>query len=230
MRKLKLQVALDITDLGAAMLTAAQVVDSADHIEIGTLLLRHYGTRAIEVLRAEFEGAILVADCKTIDCGEIEAELAISAGADAVTVQAVAPRETIEAVCRTARKMGAFVMADSIGIRDMRELARKLDGLPLSQVILHRGRDEQSTRGPIPVHETVDAAAAVTLPPLAIAGGITLNDAAGLNALSGIDTVIVGQAIVASSAPGDAAREFRSVLSGVGDEHGARRDFLVGTI
>jgi 3-keto-L-gulonate-6-phosphate decarboxylase len=230
MKRPKIQVALDTTDLSDALTVALQVADVVDRIEIGTPLLRKYGIRAIEALRAELGQTVLVADCKIVDYGEVETTLAINAGANGITVQATAARETVEAVCETAISMGAFAMADSIGIIDMRDLERKLRGLKLSHVIIHRGKDEQSLRGPISIRETIDSVTNIKLPPLAIAGGITPGDISDLAMLDGIDTLIVGEAIISSYVPRVTANKFWSALHEIGDEYGTRRDRTLGTV
>src|ERR1022692_567801 len=202
----RLQVALDVTDLDRALYVASQVIDIADRIEVGTPLLRKHGVFAIQAIRAKFHETILVADCKIMDFGESETKLAIDAGADGVIVQAVAPTETIEAVCRTAQRLGAFAMVDCIGITNMTSLARKLNGLPLSHLIIHKSKDEQTSMGPIRARETLDLAVGNYLAPLAIAGGITAANVSELVALPQIDTLIVGEAIVSSATPQDVAR------------------------
>lgn len=201
MTKPKLQVALDTTDLGTALHIAAQISGIADRIEVGTPLLRRHGIRAIEAIRDKFAEAVIVADSKIMDCGESETAQAIEAGASGVVVQAAAPLETIEAVCLTAEALGAFAMVDCIGIADLKRLAGQLRGLPVSHLVVHKSRDEQHTMGSIQPQELIGITSDAALPPLAVAGGIGPGNAAKLAALTGIDTIIVGQAIVSSRNP-----------------------------
>jgi 3-keto-L-gulonate-6-phosphate decarboxylase len=201
--KPKLQIALDTMDLVKALSVASQTVDIVDRIEVGTPLLRKHGMRAIEAVRARCEGAVVVADCKIMDYGELETTEAIRAGANGVIVQAAAPAETIKAVCLTAQSLGAFTMVDCIGIADTREFAHAFSDLPLSHLIVHKNKDEQWAMGPIQAYEVFDVAADTGLPPLAVAGGITPATVSKLVALANIDTVIVGRAVVASDAPAE---------------------------
>jgi 3-hexulose-6-phosphate synthase len=207
--KLKLQVALDTMDLALALNVAAQTIDSVDRIEVGTPLLRKHGMHAIRAVRAEFEDAVLVADCKIMDYGELETREAIKAGANGVIVQAVAPIETIKAVCLTAQSLDAFAMVDCIGISDIRGLANELQSLPLSHLIVHKSRDEQGAMGPIQAYEIFDVTTDMSLPRLAVAGGITPANVSKLSTLANIDMIIVGKAIVASDAPRDVVRSLR---------------------
>jgi 3-hexulose-6-phosphate synthase / 6-phospho-3-hexuloisomerase len=206
MKPPRLQVALDTTDLDRALFVAAETVGVADRIEVGTPLLRKYGVSAIEAVRAKFDDAVVVADFKIMDRGELEAGLAIDAGASGVIVQAAAAVETVEAVCRTAERYGAFTMVDCIGIADVSAVAKELHGLPLSHLIIHKSKDEQSSNGPIRASEVPYLTNEVPLPALALAGGITLANVPRLIGLADIDIIIVGQAIVSSATPADVAR------------------------
>jgi 3-hexulose-6-phosphate synthase len=214
MMKPKLQVALDTQDLDRALDIAAQTRGVANRIEVGTPLLRTYGIRAIEAVRKNFSEAEVVADSKTMDCGESETAQAIEAGANGVIVQAVAPTETIEAVCLTAERLGAFAMVDCIGITDIKGLANELRDLPVSHLIVHRSRDEQRTMGSIEAPAVLSAATSSDLPLLAVAGGIAPGNVAKLVPLDKIDTIIVGQAIVASESPRDMARRLLAAWTG----------------
>jgi 3-keto-L-gulonate-6-phosphate decarboxylase len=204
--KPKLQIALDTMDLARALSVATQTVDIVDRIEVGTPLLRKHGMRAIEAVRARCEDAVVVADCKIMDYGELETTEAIRAGANGVIVQAAAPAETIKAVCLTAQSLGAFTMVDCMGITDIRGVAHDLRDLPLSHLIVHKSKDEQGALGPIQAYEIFDVTTGTGLPPLAVAGGIAPANVAKLVALANIETVIVGRAVVASDAPAEVVR------------------------
>jgi 3-hexulose-6-phosphate synthase / 6-phospho-3-hexuloisomerase len=203
--KPKLQVALDTVDLDRALNVAAQTRGIADRIEVGTPLLRRHGMRAIEAVRKNFSEAVVVADSKIMDYGESETIQSIEAGANGVIVQGVAPTETIEAVCLAAQRLGAFAMVDCIGVMDIKGLVTGLRELPVRHLIVHRSRDEQQTMGSIEAPEILKAAASSDLPLLAVAGGIAPSNVAKLVPLANIDTIIVGQAIVASESPRDVA-------------------------
>ena len=216
----RLQVALDTIDLPKAVRVATQVVDVVDRIEIGTPLLRRYGVRAIEEMRDHCRDSILIADFKTMDYGYLETKLAIDAGANGVIVQAAATRATLEAACSCAIERNAFVMVDGIGFTDIAELARKVTGLSVKNVIIHKSKDEQNRYGPLGGLLDADIIPGLPLPPLAIAGGITLHNVSDLLLGNNIDTIIVGSAIVTSSYPREVAKGFMSLLNG--GDHGIR--------
>lgn len=198
--------ALDTTDLDWALFAARETVGIADQIEVGTPLLCKYGVSAIEAVRATVGDAVVVADFKIMDRGELEARLAIDAGADGVIVQAAATIETVEAVCRTAERCGAFTMVDCINIADVSAVAKEFHGLPLSHLIIHKSKDKQDSKGPISAGEVPYLTSDVPLPALALAGGITLANVPSLVGLTDIDIIIVGHEIISSTAPADVAR------------------------
>jgi 3-hexulose-6-phosphate synthase len=207
-----LQVALDTIDLLTAVRVATQVVDVVDRIEIGTPLLRRYGVRAIEVVRNHCKDAILVADFKTMDYGDLEARLAIDAGADGIIVQAAATRATLEAACNYATQNSAFVMVDGIGITDVADLERRVTGLDVKNVILHKAKDEQNRDGPLTDLLHINTNRAPKLPPLAVAGGITPQNVSDLLSGTDIDIIIVGSAIMTSLHPRVTAMMFMAAL------------------
>jgi 3-hexulose-6-phosphate synthase/6-phospho-3-hexuloisomerase len=214
MMRPNLQVALDTVDLGTAVRVALQVADLADRIEIGTPLLRRHGVRAIQELRDRCKDAILVADFKTMDYGHLETRLAIDAGADGVIVQAAATRATIEAACSCALEGSAFVMVDGIGIASVSDLARRVNGLDVRNIIIHRAKDEQNYKGGLTELSDTDVIPALRLPPLALAGGITPRNLPALLSGTNIDTIIIGSAIVTNPCPRNVALTFRSLLNG----------------
>ena len=75
-------------------------------VEIGTPLVFREGMRAVRAVRAAYPELRLLADLKIMDAGEVEAEIAFDAGADRVTVMAVASDATIRGALASARQAG----------------------------------------------------------------------------------------------------------------------------
>jgi len=67
-----------------------KVAPFVDIIEAGTPLIKQEGLRIISILKECFPEKLILADMKTMDAGGLEAKLAYDAGADLVTVLAVA--------------------------------------------------------------------------------------------------------------------------------------------
>jgi 3-hexulose-6-phosphate synthase len=106
-----LQVAIDRAENFGVI---AQVRGIADIIEIGTPLLKRFGIGAIATARELCPDTPVLADTKTVDAGDLEAEMVLGAGARFMTVLSSTSRATHEAVGRTAARFGAFVVVDTI--------------------------------------------------------------------------------------------------------------------
>jgi len=209
----RLQVALDLTSLEEAIRVARLSAEAGVHIlEAGTPLIKSEGIRAVKKLKELFPDKIVCADMKTMDAGRLEAELAVNAGADIVTVMALAADETIEEVCDAAHSVGAEVMVDLMNVTDILRRAEQVRDLGADYLCLHVGVDVQKKRGITAedlakeVKSLVDSGFKV-----AVAGGINKETAKIYSELNA-EIVIVGKAIVASPDPARATREILEAL------------------
>ncbi|MDA8218751.1 MAG: orotidine 5'-phosphate decarboxylase [Dehalococcoidales bacterium] len=78
---MKLQLALDLLDLDAALSVARVTAAWIDIIEAGTPVIKSVGMEALRGLHAQFPGKPLLADMKTADVGELEVAMAAEARA-----------------------------------------------------------------------------------------------------------------------------------------------------
>ncbi|HTZ68520.1 MAG TPA: orotidine 5'-phosphate decarboxylase / HUMPS family protein [Roseiarcus sp.] len=106
-----LQVAIDKAESFGVI---AQMRGIADILEIGTPLLKRFGIGAIATARELCPDTPLLADTKTVDAGDLEAEMVLGAGARLMTVLSSTSAATHAAVGRTAARFGAFVVVDTI--------------------------------------------------------------------------------------------------------------------
>ena len=137
-----LQVALDQTDLEAALRVAGVLAPEVDVLEAGTILCYAEGRRAFSTLRALYPEKIIVADFKAADAGGTVAEIAYSGGADWMTVICCAPIPTMEAALEKAKHHGGEVQIELYGNWTF-EQAEDWKNVGLKQVIYHRGRDAE---------------------------------------------------------------------------------------
>ncbi|WP_406812573.1 3-keto-L-gulonate-6-phosphate decarboxylase UlaD [Histophilus somni] len=142
MTKPLIQLALDETDLNTALVTAKQVADSVDVIEVGTILAFAEGMRAVRMLRARYPKHILVCDMKTTDAGGILAEMAFNAGADWITVSAAAHIATIESCKKIADYYQKEIQIEIYGNWTFDDAQAWVD-LGINQAIYHRARDAE---------------------------------------------------------------------------------------
>jgi 3-hexulose-6-phosphate synthase len=213
MGSIELQVALDLPDKDRMMRIVSEVADVVDRIEVGTPFILRYGMSAIADVRRAVPSAFIVADCKIMDYGRVTAAAALEYGADSVIVQASASRATLEAVCDTACNMDRQVMVDGLGIYDAQVLARKIQDLPFSHVIIHIAVDEQHLDLALLVAAVAEAKRTNGLPSIAVAGCITPTNVQALMPLTGIQLLVVGGAIGNSDAPRNVALNLRAIIA-----------------
>lgn len=205
----KLQVAVDLTSLDQALELMHGVAPSVDILEAGTPLIKQEGLRVVSAFKAKHPDKLVLADMKTMDAGELEADLAFRAGADLVTVLALAHDRTIAGAVAAARKHGRAVVADMIGIHDHGARARQLVSLGVDYVAVHSGLDEQS-QGVRPLAEIAAVKAATSLP-LLVVGGIDADTVLEAKA-AGAAIVAVGHAICGAPDPAGMARRLRTLI------------------
>ena len=116
-------------------------------IEAGTPFVKREGMRGIQALRKLWPGQI-VADIKTTDGALGEVDMVHSAGATAATVMGSSPVETLSLFVERCNQHGMDSMIDMLGVKDPLHVIRELR-VPPSVVVLHRGRDEETTRGKV---------------------------------------------------------------------------------
>lgn len=137
-----IQIALDQTDLAAAIQVANNVESFVDVIEIGTILAFAEGMNAVQTLRKNHPDHILVCDMKTTDGGAILAKMAFEAGSDWITVSAAAHIATIAACKKVADQFNGEIQIEIYGNWTMDDAQAWVD-LGITQAIYHRSRDAE---------------------------------------------------------------------------------------
>ena len=208
-----LQVALDLMQLNRSIVIAHEAVDGgADWIEAGTPLIKSEGAEAIRALRREFPNRKIIADTKTMDVGSFEVEIMAKAGADIVTVLGLADDATIEEAVMAGRKYGAEIMVDMINVPDRVQRAKEVEKLGAAYICMHMGIDTQMRGEEPPIDVLRKIVDAVSIP-VAVAGGITAENA-GEYVEAGATDVIVGGAIIKTEDIKGAAENVKKAMSG----------------
>ncbi|MEM5834226.1 MAG: 3-hexulose-6-phosphate synthase [Candidatus Aenigmatarchaeota archaeon] len=207
---MKLQVALDVTRIQKALKIAREVSIGGAHIlEAGTPLIKAEGIKAIKKLRDFFPSKIIVADMKIMDIGYTEAEIALKAGADMVSVLGVASNQTIKETLRAAKENNGKVMADLMSVKNKVERACKLEKLGVDYLIYHIGVDEnKSIKNCLEELKRVIDSVKI---PVAVGGGINIENVKLLKNLR-VDIIIVGRFITTSNKPKEATKAILSII------------------
>lgn len=147
---MKLQLALDDITLENAVELVKSVEAHIDIIEVGTPMVIEYGMEAVRTMKKNFPGKEVLADLKIMDAGYYEAEEALKAGADYITVLGVTDNLTIKGCVDAAAAYNGQVVVDMICVADLEERIKKVEELGVDFVSVHIGVDQQAAgRTPI---------------------------------------------------------------------------------
>jgi len=203
-----LQISLDAPNLEKAKQVISQIPGSDRIIiEVGTPLIKRYGTRVISELRKISKDAFMIADLKTLDVGKVEVDIAYEETADAVVAAGLAPPETLDAFVIEAKRLGIYGAVDMLNVEDPLRKLKKMKKFP-DIIILHRGIDQETgrTHGLEIIKElrqTFDNKKFL----IAVAGGI-LPETAKEALHKGADIIIVGRYVTQSKDTERAIRNF----------------------
>lgn len=206
---MKLQFAMDTLTTEAALELAAAAAPHVDIIELGTPLIKSAGLSAITAIKDAHPDKIVFADLKTMDAGELEADIAFSAGADLVTVLGVAGDSTIVGAVKAAKKHGKGIVVDLIGVADKAARAKEVVALGAEFVEMHAGLDEQAEEGF--TFDTLLDDGKTSGVPFSVAGGVKV-DTIGSVQDSGAQVAVAGAAIYGAPDVGAAAAALRAAI------------------
>ena len=207
---MKLQVAMDVLTTADALALAGKVAEHVDIIELGTPLIKAEGLRAVTAIKEAHPDKIVFADLKTMDAGELEADIAFSAGADLVTVLGTAGDSTIAGAVKAARAHGKGVVVDLIGVADKAARAREVTALGAEFVEMHAGLDEQAEDGF--TFQTLLTDGADSGVAFSVAGGVSVSTIEAVQR-SGASVAVAGGAIYGAPDPAAAAAALRSAIA-----------------
>ncbi|MCC9205901.1 3-hexulose-6-phosphate synthase [Arthrobacter sp. zg-Y769] len=207
---MKLQLAMDVLTLEDALELSGKVAEYVDIIELGTPLVKNAGLSAVTAIKEAHPDKIVFADLKTMDAGELEADIAFKAGADLVTVLGVADDSTIAGAIKAGKAHGKGVVVDLIGVDDKATRAKEVTDLGAEFVEFHAGLDEQAQDGYD--LNTLLTAGKESGAAFSVAGGVKLATVADVQA-SGADVAVVGGGIYSADDPALAAKELRAAIS-----------------
>lgn len=206
---MKLQVAMDSLTIEDALELAAKVAEHVDIIELGTPLIKAAGLSAVTAVKNAHPDKIIFADMKTMDAGELEADIAFKAGADLVSVLGSADDSTITGAVKAAENHNKGIVVDLIGVADKVSRARQAHALGAHYIEFHAGLDEQAQPG-FDLAGLLGAGSKARVP-FSVAGGVNRNTIEAVQ-LAGADVAVAGGAIYGAADPAQAAKELRAAI------------------
>ena len=206
---MKLQFAMDTLTTEAALELAAAAAPHVDIIELGTPLIKSAGLSAVTAVKKAHPDKIVFADLKTMDAGELEADIAFSAGADLVTVLGSAGDSTIVGAVAAATKHGKGIVVDLIGVADKAKRAQEVIALGAEFVEMHAGLDEQAEEGF--TFGTLLTEGQKSGVAFSVAGGVNVTTIASVQD-AGARVAVAGAAIYGAPDVGAAAAALRAAI------------------
>lgn len=214
-RKALFQIALDILSKQEVReLLTPEILNTIDIVEIGTPLIIRYGLSIIEEIKDWTKGEkVLFADTKIADAGQWEANEAISAGANMVSVLAGASFETLEEVRDTVQLNQAKMVVDIIDLSLSDENKIKfIDSLKPDYLCIHLATDVIKKGGSLLEFSRELPFVTSRRLPLMVAGGIHSRNL--MDILINIQPAIVvaGSSITKASDPKREAQHMRRII------------------
>lgn len=216
MKRPRLQIALDKTDLPSALAPLQKAAPSIDIIECGTVLILAEGLDAVRNIRALFPDKPILADIRIAEAGKLLATMAFNAGASLVSVVAGASMATVRQVCTVAEEHGGEVQIELADEWYDSKRAQQWRDAGAKHVIVKRSRDREAS-GDLSwgaedfnrIDELTGMGFKVT-----VTGGITPPDLA-VFAGHEVSIVIAGRSVAGAVDPLAAAQEFQSAIAEV---------------
>ncbi len=200
---------MDVLTVEDALKLAGQVAEYVDIIELGTPLIKAAGLSAVTAVKNAHPDKIVFADMKTMDAGELEADIAFKAGADLVTVLGSADDSTIAGAVKAAKAHNKGIVVDLIGVADKVSRAKEVRALGAKFVEMHAGLDEQAKPG-FDLNGLLRAGAEARVP-FSVAGGVKVDTIKAVQQ-AGADVAVAGGAIYGAADPAKAAKELREAI------------------
>jgi len=186
-------------------------------IEAGTPYIKREGVDGIRAIRQRWSGHV-VADLKTVDGALGEVNMAREGGATAATVLGSSPSEALDLFIARCDSLGMLSMIDMLGVKDPLRVLMRLKAPP-DVVVLHRGRDEEGTRGKLIQYRHVNRVRSKFNVLISAAGGVDIKEARSA-IFNGANIVVVNlvrpsdpwTGISTESDVGAMAREFLATI------------------
>lgn len=208
-----LQVALDFIDLkNAEEIAKISVEAGADILEVGTPLVKSAGINGIKRIKELANNRIVLADTKTADAGDVEAEIAHLGSANIMTVLGIMDDSTIESAVKKAHEYNILVQADLINVKDIVKRAEEIKKLGVDIIGLHVGLDVQKKRG-ITIKDLKSEIKSVSELGVAVsvAGGLNKNNILEILDLP-INIFVVGGAITRAKNPFEETKQIVKII------------------
>ncbi len=209
----KLQIALDLLAIDRAIEISYKVENfGVDILEAGTPLIKSAGIRVVRELKGRFPKKIVLADLKTLDVGRIEVRMAAEAGADIVSISALAPDEVITEALAEAEEKKVLLEADLLGVKDQLNRTFELKKLGVNIICVHTAIDQEKSG--VKFEDRLNMVKCIAQERdlvISAAGGLNIGNV-GQMVEAGANIIVVGRAITNLAEPSLVARQFKNEI------------------
>jgi len=205
---MKLQISFDLIDLDKAIAIGSEVVQYADIIEIGTILIYRHGIEALRRFKEAFPDKIILADTKIVDRGKEVAELFAHGRADWITVMAGTSPHVIHATTTAAHNENVKVMLDLIDSDSIGQSALEAKNLGVDALLFHQPYSEAESLVFLDKWDMIKGNSSL---PIFVSAKINRDNVDKIVAL-GPDVIIVGVSITDSQDSAAEAQYFAQLV------------------
>jgi 3-hexulose-6-phosphate synthase len=206
---MKLQIRYNLVDQKEALEIAQRTAQFADIIEIGALLLFHYGIEIIKKFKELAPSKPIYVDSKIAARPEDSVNLFTKAGAHYISVLAGVHNNIIQKACTAARQSEVNIVLDCIDDPQIGQSAADAKALGVSSLLIHRNifnKEEDS------IEREWDQVRGNTDLPIFIKGNISKAILPKIISLKP-KGIVVGSAITHTDNPEQEAEEIKKLMS-----------------
>ncbi|MDR2660793.1 MAG: orotidine 5'-phosphate decarboxylase [Lactobacillaceae bacterium] len=200
---MKLQLAIDRTELNETFELINQMDGIVDIIEIGTPLIKRFGMNAFANLNLQKSKLLL--DLKTADESDFEFKKGYQVGADILTIMAITSFKEIQKAYDISQKQKKEILIDLLEVSD--EKIKQLLVFDRAIFALHNDSSIDAAKSVRELHQKFP-----TIKRIGVAGGIDLKSAKEVAQDNIAEIVIVGGSILKANNPLNASEKFKEVL------------------
>ncbi len=205
---MKLQISFDLIDLDKAIAIGLDVVQYADIIEIGTILIYRHGIEALRRFKEAFPDKVILVDTKIVDRGKEAAELFAGSRADWITVMAGTSPHIIHATTTAAHNANVKVMLDLIDSNSIGQSALEAKNLGVDALLFHQPYSEAESLVFLDKWDMIKGNSSL---PIFVSAKINRDNVDKIVAL-GPDAIIVGVSITDSQDSAAEAQYFAQLV------------------
>lgn len=207
---MKLQIKYNSAMLEDALAIAHETKEYADIIEIGQLLIIHYGVKAVDVFCKEFPDKKIYVDTKLSERAEESVSFFANMGVAYLSVLAGTYHSIIRKACEAAAKQNIKIVLDFINATSLGQSAIEAKTLGAEAVLIHRENTANEETDVLEsdwqqIRDNTDL-------PIFVQGKISVENLSTILPLKP-NVIIIGDGITKAKHPAQEAKNIKEILN-----------------